>query len=435
MPREFVQDPIHGCIVLEPHERDIIDSRAFQRLRRIKQLESVFLVYPGASHTRFEHSLGTMHIAGYFAENLLDPFVHEDGISPTEKDRYVKIVRLWGLLHDIGHGPFSHTFDRVILQKNDTNHEKIGAQIVMEDSQLLQVFEQTDKELNISAEDVAKSQIEVGSMNNIERALLHVLKGAYNADLIDYLLRDSYHAGTPEYGRVSWQRLILTSSIRNNEVVLEKRSKAALESFYVSRHQMYNTVYYHRTCRAANKLIVDILKGSQRFLSGYIEDLDRYVELDEESLLHTLAKRKTPAAKLVRDYLVRSIPWKMAYERPIRVTEPSIITMMSSEEYGRSMKRRISRSLRQQKIDFYVDGAYLKESPLSPVAGELTVKLWDPETGMTDEWTAPRFLGEGAYSFWVRVYYHEKYEALERILFEAARAVFEAAATTDTTTW
>jgi len=439
MPREFVQDSVYGCIILEPHECDVIDTRAFQRLRKIKQLQSVHLVYPGASHTRFEHSLGAMHIAGYFAENLLEPMVDNRELTHEDKDRYVRLVRLWALLHDLGHGPFSHAFDRIVLHNAGTDHEKIGARIMTEDEDLLAIFERTQRQLGISAQDVAMSQADYeqveDKMKPVERALLHVLKGAYNADVTDYLLRDSYHAGTPEYGQVSWQRLYLTSSIRDDKIVLESRSRSALESFYVSRHQMYSTVYYHRTARAADKMIEHILARSRASLSKYIENSKQYLDLNEEALLNDLKKRRGHTGRLVQEYMRRKIPWKMAYQKPIRVDEPSIINMMTSEDYGKSVKRRISELCEPEDINIFVDGTYLRESPLSPVAGEAEVPLFYPKENAIEQWSAPKFFGEGSYTFWVRVYYHEDCEALENRITEASKTIFEQVVPGDKTTW
>ena len=439
MPREFVQDPVHGCVILEPHECDIINTRAFQRLRKIKQLQSVHLVYPGASHTRFEHSLGAMHIAGYFAENLLESLVDSDEIEHEDKDRYVRLVRLWALLHDIGHGPFSHAFDRTVLKHARTDHEKIGARIMTEDEDLSAIFERTQRDLGISAQDVAISQADYEEvqhqMKPIERALLHVLKGAYNADVTDYLLRDSYHAGTPEYGRVSWQRLYLTSSIQDDKVVLESRSRAALESFYISRHQMYSTVYYHRTARAADKMIEEILARSRASLLKYIENPKQYLDLNEEALLQGLKKRRGKTGRLVQEYMSRKIPWKMAYEKPIRVDEPSIINMMTSEDYGKSVKRRIFQLCKPEDINIFVHGTYLRESPLSPVAGEALVTLLDPVRNTVEEWSAPKFFAEVSYTFWVRVYYHESNETLKNRITDASKTIFEQVVPSDRTTW
>ena len=118
-----IKDPIHGYIELNKPEIDIVDTPQFQRLRRIRQLSAAHLTYPGAEHTRFHHSLGVMHVAGEIAQRLVD-------VELIDQEEYTKI-RIAGLLHDIGHGPFSHLFEEV-LEKRDMNHEQMTTQIVKE---------------------------------------------------------------------------------------------------------------------------------------------------------------------------------------------------------------------------------------------------------------------------------------------------------------
>ena len=151
MSYEIVKDPIYGYIKIYDHELKIIDTPIFQRLRRIKQTTGVDYVYPCAVHTRFSHSLGVMHVAGIFTQRLLDQI---NGISEDDKKYYYFLMRLWGLTHDIGHGPYSHIFDEAVLEKYSTDHEEIGARILREYSEFPDKFRIGD--LEISREDVAK---------------------------------------------------------------------------------------------------------------------------------------------------------------------------------------------------------------------------------------------------------------------------------------
>ena len=144
---KIIKDPLHGYIKVFPHERCIVDSPPFQRLRRLKQLPAAQYVYPGAVHTRFTHSLGVMHVAGLFAEHLYSKL----GIDRAELERLVAIARLLGLLHDIGHGPFSHTFEDHVLSKYGTNHEIVGGRLVREHQDLSSCFDRIEKELGVSA--------------------------------------------------------------------------------------------------------------------------------------------------------------------------------------------------------------------------------------------------------------------------------------------
>src|ERR1041385_9502739 len=119
-----ITDPVHRYISFSEVEKDLIDTAIFQRLRRIRQLAGAHLVYPSAQHSRFEHSLGTMHIAGYAAETLLSK-------GYLESEEEIQELRLAALLHDIGHGPFSHLFEEVLNEKNRKNHEDIGKEIIL----------------------------------------------------------------------------------------------------------------------------------------------------------------------------------------------------------------------------------------------------------------------------------------------------------------
>src|SRR4030042_383845 len=139
VPYEVIKDPIYGYIRLYEHEKEIIDTPAFQSLRRLKQLSSAHYVYPSATHTRFSHSLGVMHISGIFLERLFEPYRGE--ISHEEFCHYFFLMRLWGLTHDVGHGPFSHTFDVAVLQEMNLNHEYMSSKIVQEDSEIASVIE------------------------------------------------------------------------------------------------------------------------------------------------------------------------------------------------------------------------------------------------------------------------------------------------------
>jgi HD superfamily phosphohydrolase len=423
--RELIQDPVHGFITVEPHEKLFVDSAAFQRLRRIKQLQSVHLVYPGANHTRFEHVLGVMHLAGYFAEKILNQLVETGNIKPSEMLRYYYLARLWGLFHDVGHGPFSHAFDNAILKDLGTNHELLCARLIHEVPEIGSLFSKKEfKETGLTGEDVAKSQepYSDSKFDDIEKALLYVIKGPYSADIADFIQRDCYHSGVREYGSIGWQRLVLTSSIRKNKVALEDRSKAALLSFYFSRHQMFNTVYYHKTCRASDRMIRDILIAGKETIAPFVENLGRYLELDEESLLQMLKQQKETAA-MIMDYFDRKIPWRLAYETQWGTSEAAIAQMVSDETYQGRLQESIQKEL-GGNVDFFVDGAYLRETPLSPFEGQSTVTILNRDRGTEEQWNPlSDFYRGGGHAFWIRVFINKKDDAHRQRLQDACRKI------------
>lgn len=423
--RDIIQDPIHGFVTVEPHEKLFIDSAVFQRLRRIKQLQSVHLVYPGANHTRFEHVIGVMHLSGYFAEKTLDPLVQNGILKPSEFSRYYYLARLWGLFHDVGHGPFSHAFDNAILKELGTNHELLCARFIREIPEMHELFARREfKETGLTPDDVAKSQeaFSERKFDDIEKALLYVIKGPYSADIADFILRDSYHSGVREYGNIGWQRLVLTSLIRKNKVVLEDRSKAALLSFYFSRHQMFNTVYYHKTCRAADRMIRDLLTAGKEKITPFVENLGKYLELDEESLILML-KRDVSTSALAADYLARRIPWRLAYETQWGTSESAIAQMVKDETYQKLLEENIQKQLRSD-LSFFVDGAYLRETPLSPFEGQSTVTIYNRDTATEEEWNPlAEFYRGGGHAFWIRVYINKKDDSQRQMLLEACRRI------------
>jgi HD superfamily phosphohydrolase len=423
--RDLIQDPVHGFITVEPHEKLFIDSAIFQRLRRIKQLQSVHLVYPGANHTRYEHVLGAMHLAGYFAEKTLDQLVETGVIKSSEMLRYYHLVRLWGLFHDVGHGPFSHAFDNAVLKQIGTNHEMLCARLIHEVPELQQLFLRKEfKETGLTSDDVAKSQepYSDSKFDDIEKALLYVIKGPYSADVADFIQRDALHSGVKEYGNIGWQRLVLTSFIHNDRVVLEERSKAALLSFYFSRHQMFNTVYYHKTCRAADRMIQDILSAGKETIMPFVENLEKYPDLDEESLIQML-KARPETSESVTDYLLRRIPWRLAYEAQWGTSEAAIAQMVRDETYQRLLQENIQKEVGSD-VDFFVDGAYLRETPLSPFEGQSTVTIHNRSSGVEEQWNPlSDFYRGGGHAFWIRVFINKKDDSQRKRLQDACRKI------------
>jgi HD superfamily phosphohydrolase len=282
--REVIKDPIHGYIEVYPHELEIIDTPPFQRLRRIFQNTGVHFVYPGATHTRFSHSIGVMYIAGLFTRHLMNqiPDVKED-----EKQYFYYLMRLWGLTHDIGHGPFSHQFDDIILDKLGTDHEKLGEQILLDSSFFPEILA-PQPNIEIALSDIGKlSQVKeieqwpltktIGDSNISQIILYYITRGAYSADTMDYLLRDSYFTGAG-YGSIDWRRLVYSSIPVNDMLALNPKAEDAFDSLLLARLFMFSAVYYHRTTRAAVKLIEQFLIEADSIISfkKYVDQIHQY---------------------------------------------------------------------------------------------------------------------------------------------------------------
>lgn len=331
-PREIVKDPIYGYIEVFPHEVELIDTPAFQRLRRIKQLTSAHYVYPGATHSRFSHSLGAMHIAGMFCESLLRDLLSAGAIDRDEFVRYYLLVRLWGLIHDVGHGPFSHVFDEVILSKHRKNHEKMSVDILENDADMSKIISRISKFLELSMKDIvfihetpeeppspndSNKKRKCARNSDLKIVLRDVVKGLYSADIMDFLLRDAYYTGAG-YVSFDWRRLLLASHIHRENIVLEKRAEDALVAFITSRFFMFRTTYYHRTTRCFDKIIYDYLTTVKDELDGWVKNTKEYVKLDENSIFSLVKKGNQE-----KEWLLNRVPIYECVDEKREKTEKS----------------------------------------------------------------------------------------------------------------
>jgi HD superfamily phosphohydrolase len=246
--RKIINDPVYGFIAI-PNELvfDIIEHPYFQRLRRIKQLGLTDLVYPGALHTRFHHSLGAMHLMRQAIEKLRFKGKH---ITDEEANG----VTLAILLHDIGHTPFSHTLEKQIIF--DINHEEIT-------DQFIRYFDELFKgELSVALEI---------SRNAYPKTFLHQLVSSQlDMDRLDFLKRDSFYTGVSE-GVINTERIIDMLDVVNDELVVEAKGIYSIENFIVARRLMYWQVYLHKTVMAAEKILLKILERARLLSKMHID--------------------------------------------------------------------------------------------------------------------------------------------------------------------
>lgn len=224
-----IRDSVHGNLQLEEFEIRLIDAPEIQRLRRIKQLGFTYLVYPGANHSRFEHSIGTMYLASRLAENL--------GLDEHTQT----LVRSCAILHDAGHGPFSHVSEGVI----DTSHEKLTYKLIKK-SQLGDIL---SEKFSIK---------EVITVISGKGPLGQIISGELDVDRMDYLLRDSYYTGVA-YGVIDVERLIYNMKL-DDRLLLKEKGVQAAESMLLARYFMYPSVYQHHTTRIVNSMFRRCLK-------------------------------------------------------------------------------------------------------------------------------------------------------------------------------
>jgi HD superfamily phosphohydrolase len=293
-----ITDPIHRYVRFSQAEKDVIDSTAFQRLRRIRQLAGAHLVYPSAQHSRFEHSLGAMHVAGLAGESLLA----KGYIDHAET---VQELRLAALLHDIGHGPFSHLFEEVLEVCSNISHEEMGRRIITK-SEIADVLAKNGQ----SADHVARlsfGQSKVHFLNEI-------ISGGLSADIMDYLPRDSYFTGA-EYGKIDYYRLVSSFVVAGGRLAIDRSALNSLESMLISRYEMFKAVYFHKTVRSAEVMLLHSMIKADGQLRLTDTSLENYLSLTDEATLEELcALAPGVSSKLAQDYRDRRL-LKCVYEK------------------------------------------------------------------------------------------------------------------------
>ena len=238
--RKIINDPVHGFITIyNDLIFDLMEHPFFQRLRRIKQLGMSHLVYPGANHTRFHHALGAMHLMQKAINELL-----KKGIEISEEEKEGVIVAI--LLHDIGHGPFSHTLEHSLLK--DVHHEEVSLLFM--------------NRLNIEFEGQLDLAISIFSDKYHKKFLHQLVSSQLDMDRLDYLQRDSYFTGVSE-GVVGSERIIKMLNVVDNELVIIEKGIYSIENFISARRIMYWQVYMHKTVVSSEYMLRNILKRAK----------------------------------------------------------------------------------------------------------------------------------------------------------------------------
>ncbi len=403
---DVVRDPIYDYIDYNRElEARIIDTPVFQRLRRIKQLQLSYLVYPGAEHSRFQHSLGVMYLAGLFSLRITVHLLKEEGkeIDGYKPDVLIEATRIAGLLHDIGHGPFSHAFEDVILSGNPSlsskglsDHEKISLHLI-EYTEVSKIIRGGEKLGLDSIYDVVKELLSDKEPSNpILRLYRKIVKAwVYPADIMDFLMRDSYYAGTREYGSIDYQRLIRGSyPVKTSEsyehIALDSKSLGALRSYLNNRVQMYENVYFHPVTRAFNRLLTNVLREVDEHLglTEAVEALaeghvDKYITLTDEyvyakliEMMNSSELREELRSK-IKMLVYRKNPWKrigIDHKIPLIALsgrlDPAILAFRYMDKWVRDLEEHVRDTLRA-KIpsipveDIWVDSNTLHPAPLS----------------------------------------------------------------------
>jgi len=341
-------DPIHDFIRVYEHELSIIDNPIFQRLRRIRQLSGAHLTYPAAQHTRFEHSLGVMHIASQAGHAL-----NEKGIIKLDD---IEILRLSGLLHDIGHGPFSHLFEEIIQEKK-ISHEDFGRKIILN----------SDIGDNLSKNGFDKKLVtKIAFGDSKDQYMNEIVSGALSADMMDYLLRDGYFTGA-EHAKIDHKRITQSLDVHKKKLSLERSALYSFESMMHSRYQMFKAVYFHKTVRAAEVMLLEALRLSDDEFGFTTFNLNEFVNLTDENVLSSLISSNSTklkhAKQLAIDYQNRKL-LKCVFER--------ILTGKTNLKKTRTNELRtlISQKSKVDENEIFVDSSVTPSIPLAPSKNE-----------------------------------------------------------------
>jgi len=318
MTRE-IRDPVYDYIHLTIVENTVVDSQIFQRLDGLVQMPTAHFVYPGGKYSRKSHSLGTMHLMSKALLHVL--YMHSgslrEKISPLlfgepvvfrgretaldhldqninqwwdskEIDEIVQYARLAALLHDVGHAPFSHTFEdmtKKLAQNKEIDrafdHAEMSRRIIEEKEDELGLEEFNAKEIN-------------GILDKNGGApdfLKELIDGPYDCDKLDYLMRDSYHTGASEYGRIDAERIIDGFRVKDLHLCISLSALHAVMSSFNSIQSMYTAVYYHRTSRVFDFMIADALSMVPDFISEIVSEVDEFLEYDDHAIVGEIKKR------------------------------------------------------------------------------------------------------------------------------------------------
>lgn len=367
---KVLRDPIHGYIHVELQAVwDIINSRWFQRLRRIRQLGGANMVYHCAEHTRFAHSLGVYEIVRRMVTEIPD-------IASALNEKEKLTVMLAGLLHDIGHGPYSHAFEAVTV----TSHETYTCRIIEDGTEITKILENTEKGLSHDVADVIRHR----SANPI---LSQMISSQLDADRMDYLLRDAYFTGTT-YGEFDLERIFRTLRIHDGRQLAIKESGVyAVENYIMSRYHMYWQVYYHPTARSYERLLYvlfqrlkDLKDDSDPSLIPLLkpvvmsEDipLDQYFALDEYTCGYGFEQLCSHSDAVVRDIA-------------LRIRDRKLFVFADSTP---ALVRKIRSSLKKSGYDpkYYLIRDIVTQKPYVPYTGDADGSIWvQMKDGITKE--------------------------------------------------
>ncbi|HRR88185.1 MAG TPA: HD domain-containing protein [Methanoculleus sp.] len=310
---KIIKDPVHGYIEADTLALQLIDTELLQRLRHISQLGFANLVYPGANHTRFEHSLGTMHLAGLMAGRL--------GLDEEE----TRLITTAALLHDTGHGPFSHATEPVMEEFTGRSHHEIDH--LLRDGTVAEILE-----------GAGLDPAEICAIVAGKHHLASIIHGSLDVDRMDYLMRDAHYTGVP-YGTVDAQRLIRCTILSETGVALNEGGINAAESLLIARTLMRPAVYFHHVSRIATSMFVHALREELQNVPA--TDAGELMRMDDAACMERL--KHSPHA-ISRD-LARRVYNRDLYKRALYIGDDRVNAVALRQEASPAREREIARAI------------------------------------------------------------------------------------------
>jgi uncharacterized protein len=357
------KDPVHRYI----HVRDeliwqLIGTREFQRLRRIRQLGTTYLTFHGAEHSRFSHSLGVYEIT----RRIIDIFQEKQTWDPEQR----LLVLSAALLHDVGHGPFSHSFEKVF----GVDHEEFSRDIILGDTEVNRVLLQM-------GDDFPKQVAEVIAKTHPDKLIVSLISSQIDADRMDYLLRDAYFTGV-SYGNFDIERILRVMRPTEDGVVIKSSGMHAVEDYIMSRYQMYWQVYFHPVTRSAEVILSKILhRAKELYETGYTfkrelshfktlfegnVSLEDYISLDE-GVIHYYFQGWTDEEDLIlSDLCIRFIDRKLfKYTEMVSFTDGHLLSAYFQEAGINPKYYLVVDSSSDLPYDFYRPGEKEERLPIN----------------------------------------------------------------------
>jgi HD superfamily phosphohydrolase len=312
-PMKIIKDPVHGYVEVDALTLRLLDSDQVQRLRHVTQLGFANLVYPGANHTRFEHSLGTMHLASMLCRQL--------GLDADES----RLVIAAALLHDLGHGPFSHVTEPIMMEFCGRSHHHIDH--LVRGSKIAEILE---------AEGVDPA--EICAIVAGRHRLASIIHGSLDVDRMDYLMRDAHYTGVP-YGTVDAHRLIRCTIFADSGIALDEGGINAAESLLIARTLMRPAVYFHHVSRIATSMFVRALR--EEILYTPDADAHRLMRMDDAACMERLKHSPNVVA---RDLACR-VYFRSLYKRALYVGEDRVNAAALQQDLGLAKAEAIAGSI------------------------------------------------------------------------------------------